>query len=138
LRLFDNEKKDMQDFDLNFARWALRRGSALLLDVRTAAEQQQGYLCEAMLIEAPSLPPLDAAQRLTLQTRLIAALKLVPRDTMLIVYCKKGVRAELARQLLHQAGFGSVAVLGGVEEPPLKALFDKCVGSLQSCVSLFC
>lgn len=91
---------------------------ASIVDIRTLLEYCSGHLCSATLIETP-LPPLNSDQRRELKKKLIHALQDVHDRHPIIVYCKKGIRAELAYEILLELGFVNVFNLGGVEEQPL-------------------
>lgn len=88
----------------------LLKDGAILVDVRTAAEQQSGHLENAILLpheEILSLP--EFAE--------------VKKDTPLVVYCQSGRRSELAKETLEKAGYTKVFNGGGYEE--LKQALEK-------------
>lgn len=80
--------------DVRLAQWhevaALDSAQTLLLDVRTPAERQKGFIPGSIHI------PLD---------ELRARLDELPRDKELIVYCQSGQRSYFACRLLAQNGF---------------------------------
>ncbi len=71
---------------------------ALVLDVRTQAEWNQGHIANSILI------PLDD---------LSARLGEVPRDRDIIVVCRSGARSTEGATILRQAGFTRVSCLTG-------------------------
>jgi len=109
------------DFNLPYALNLLNHGG-ILLDVRTFDEWCQGHLKGAYFIPT-QLPPLTDRERQNLKEQMKYVLRNVPKFVPIVVYCKKGVRAKIAKELLHELGRSAVA-LGGVEEPPLKAIFE--------------
>lgn len=80
--------------DVRLAQWhevaALDSAQTLLLDVRTPAERQKGFIPGSIHI------PLD---------ELRARLDELPRDKELLVYCQSGQRSYFACRLLAQNGF---------------------------------
>lgn len=117
----------LPDFDLTLARSLLDRLHAVLVDVRTSAEQRAtGHFRGATLIEAPGLPPLTRAQERELAERLRRAFGQLARTTPFVLYCKRGVRAAIAKRILrNELGFPFVTVVGGVDEEPLKSLIAR-------------
>jgi rhodanese-related sulfurtransferase len=95
----------------------------VVLDIRTHAEYCRGHLPGAILVKTP-LPPILSDVRDGLRRELSKTMKSVGAnfDTPVIVYCKKGVRAGVAMQMLKQMGYRNVSSLGGVETEPLKSL----------------
>ncbi len=69
-----------------------------------------------------SLPPLNRVQIRNLDKNLKHILKNKRRDTPIIIYCKKGIRAGIAKKLVMQHGFMNVTNLGGVEVDPLRRI----------------
>jgi len=97
----------------------------LLLDIRTYKEYCSGHLCGAILVETP-LPPLSYAQKDELQSRLSYILsRNIPLSTLIHVYCKKGIRAEIAVKMLNRMGYNNVKSLGGVELSPLREIMKE-------------
>jgi rhodanese-related sulfurtransferase len=113
----------MPDFNLTYAR-KIARGGGLLLDIRTLKEYCQGHLCGARLVPTP-LPPLQAVGRAKLRQRLLFLLQDVPRNYPILVYCKKGIRAGIAANILRKEHFTRVTVIGGVTEAPLNRVFRR-------------
>ena len=94
----------------------------IILDIRTKEEFMQSHICGSINVETP-LPPLHLQQRTRLLINLNRLLSDIPRTRPIIVYCKKGVRANEAKILLNGLGFVNVISIGGVLEEPLKSLF---------------
>lgn len=86
----------------------------LILDVRTPGEYNRGHLQGAFLIPTP-LPPLDELQRAKLKENLRRGMAGISRERKVYVYCKKGIRAGIAAEVLEDMGY-DVTSLGGVEE----------------------
>lgn len=103
---------------------AVERSQALILDVRTDSEYCTGHICGAILVPTP-VPPLSDAQVEQLHARLDHLLRGRPRSDLIVVYCRKGVRAALAARYLEKRGFLRVQSLGGVETEPLRAYVAK-------------
>jgi rhodanese-related sulfurtransferase len=113
----------MKDFDLQLALNLLKKHNAILLDIRTRKEFCQGHIVGAMLVPT-QLPPLSERELKNLKQQLWYTLRHYERSTPIVLYCKKGVRAKIAKRLVQELGFPNVTALGGVEEPPLKAVFS--------------
>jgi len=76
--------------------------SRVIIDVRTTAEYQQGHIKEALLI------PFDQIENRISQS--------VPsKETPLLVYCRSGNRANIAKESLEKLGYVQVYNLGGYE-----------------------
>lgn len=87
----------------NSALLAVRAENGTVIDVRTPSEFAMGHLHDAKSI------PLD-----TLDAEIETA---VPdKNTPIGVYCKGGVRAKTARNMLLNMGYKNVRNLGGYEE----------------------
>lgn len=71
---------------------------AFLLDVRTAAEYEEGFIPGAVHVNLREIP---------------ANLDLIPTDTPVIDYCKSGYRAALAVPVLHVLGFENARAYTG-------------------------
>ena len=74
------------------------RQGALFLDVRSAAEWNQGHIQDSLLIPLDELP---------------MRLSELPRDRDIVVVCKSGVRSREGAALLREAGFTRVTCLTG-------------------------
>jgi rhodanese-related sulfurtransferase len=74
------------------------REGALFLDVRSAAEWNQGHIQDTVLIPLHELP---------------ARLSELPRDRDIVVVCQSGGRSQQGAAILRAAGFTRVASLSG-------------------------
>lgn len=83
--------------------WALIEQGALLIDVRTPQEYNQGHLDNALLI------PHDQ-----LATRISELGDDKTRE--IVLYCRSGGRAGKAEATLRQAGFNNVLNAGGYQD----------------------
>ena len=88
---------------------------SVILDIRTEREFCQGHLCGALLIETP-LPPLNLYKKSQLRKSLDLKLKGFNKNIKIFLYCKKGIRANIAQEMLLNMDFQNVVVLGGVEK----------------------
>lgn len=84
-----------------------------ILDIRTEQEYCSGHLCDAINIPTP-LPPLNNSSKNVLRNRLQNWIDNEYRGEKVYVYCKKGIRAELATNVLRSLGVNAVNI-GGVE-----------------------
>lgn len=118
----------------------LLRNEGIILDIRSPKEFSKGHICGATNIPTP-LPPLSSYQKHKLGEQLSTFLyrSRATKDTPIIVYCKKGIRAEMAKERLKKYGMSIVLNLGGVLEEPLKSIMNgnildpylkPCYGSL--------
>lgn len=114
----------MGDFNLRTALKWLTLHKALLLDIRYVREYCESHLAGAIIIPT-QLPPLSDRERTVLRDQLWNVVKLYPKTKHIVLYCKKGKRAEIAKQLLRNMGYRYVINLGGVEEGPLKNLINS-------------
>jgi phage shock protein E len=71
----------------------------LLLDVRAAEEYAEGHIKSAVNL------PYD---------RIVAGTPDVPKDRLIIVYCRSGRRSALAAESLQKLGFSDIADFGGI------------------------
>ena len=74
---------------------------ALIIDVRTLEEWQQGHLKNATLM------PLDQLTRQITEQE-------ISKDQQILLYCRSGNRAGKAQKLLEQLGYTQVLNLGGL------------------------
>lgn len=113
-----------KDFSNESALALLNKG-ALLLDIRSMDEFCSGHIKGAILIETP-VPPLDEKLISNLRLKIDDFLKNnVPnKNTNIVVYCRKGIRAGYAKKIIQDLGYKNVISWGGVVEQPLKDLFD--------------
>lgn len=96
----------------------------LVLDIRTPSEFARGHVQGAVHIPTPP-PPLKKAARRRLRAKLRRATRGLPRLTPIYIYCKRGVRAGIAKRMLENMGFLHVVNLGGVEREPLPSLVQS-------------
>lgn len=75
---------------------------AVLLDVRTSEEWDEGHAQYAELFE---LSRLENGELPNLNT-----------DATIYVYCRSGNRAEIARNILNNAGFQNITNIGGLDD----------------------
>jgi phage shock protein E len=114
----------LRDFNNQDAIFLLRRG-ALLLDIRTKEEYAQRHIKNAILIPT-SPPPLSTKQSQVLNANLHWILNRYTRSirTPIVVYCHKGNRAKIAKQMIQKMGYPNVLVWGGVFASPMNQLFQ--------------
>jgi len=95
----------LQDHDPALARKLVREQGALLLDVRSQGEFDDGH------VEGATLVPHDE-----LESRLaeIDAATGGDKAKPIVVYCRSGRRSAVAKQALLAAGYTQVSDLGGV------------------------
>lgn len=93
----------------------------ILLDVRTQDEYCHGHLCGSWLVPTP-LPPLSTAEMQRFKSILSSRLSGVQHSHPIMVYCKLGIRAGIARDILAEMGFTNVISLGGAKTT-LKNIF---------------
>lgn len=77
----------------------------LLLDVRTPAEYKSGYI-----------PTADNLPLQVIENQLPA----VPKDSLLILYCRSGNRSAQAKRILEKAGYTKVVDFGGINRWPFE------------------
>ena len=95
----------LPDGDSKLAHQLVKDG-ALLLDVRTQEEYAERHLDGSLLIPHTELP-----------ARLAEVLEAQGGDKSkpIVVFCRRGGRAELAKSALLQDGFTEVTNLGGID-----------------------
>ena len=74
-------------------------GKYLLLDVRSRGEYKSGYINTSKNITNDKLPK---------------ALKKTKKDTLIVLYCQSGARANVAKRNLESYGYSNVVSFGGV------------------------
>lgn len=94
----------LPDRDPALARRLVREEGALLLDVRSQAEFDEGHVDGAVLI-----PHDELAERIAE----VAAAQGNDKSKPIVVYCRSGGRAGKAKQTLKDAGYETVTNLGG-------------------------
>ena len=117
----------LRDFSNRDAIRLLKEGG-LLLDIRTKEEYCKGHLRDAILLPTPvPHPPLNTREQDTLRDQLwyLVMSHGLSLDYPIVIYCRKGIRAGMAKQFLQEMGFRRVVAWGGVEEPPLKDFFKN-------------
>jgi rhodanese-related sulfurtransferase len=78
----------------------VKTGKALLLDVRTDAEWNEGHAEGALHLDSVRIESGDLPR--------------VPKDTKIYTYCRSGGRAGRMKTILKNAGFMNVENLGGL------------------------
>lgn len=87
----------------------------ILIDLRLPKHYYKHHLENAINIPTP-LPPLSSKDICKLSRDLYLLLRDFPSDTPILLYCKKGIRAGIARDLLIDMGFTNVQNLGGYDD----------------------
>jgi len=82
-----------------------------LLDVRTAGEYSSGHIKGAILI-----PNTEIASR--------AGKELPDKGAVILIYCRSGVRAANAAQILAGMGYTNVYNFGGIMDWPYETVKD--------------
>jgi phage shock protein E len=93
----------------------------VILDVRSAQEYAQGHVQGAINVPTP-VPPLDQTAYQQLWNGLYQAVAQVDKNTPIWVYCKKGIRAQVAVDMLQRLKFTQVHNIGGAEQEPLPSM----------------
>jgi phage shock protein E len=99
----------LPDYDPALAYKLVTEEHALLLDVRTPQEYQQGHVPSAK-----NIPIQEFSSRLHEIEVLAGGDKTHP----IVVYCESGGRAARAKRILAGAGFTKVTNLGGLRDWP--------------------
>jgi len=86
----------------------------LILDVRTPVEYRKQHIPDAINFPV-KLPPISQQERAVIFNNLaeFLAMKRIPKNTLVLVYCKKGIRSKMIADFLNQLGYQSIN-LGGV------------------------
>jgi phage shock protein E len=110
---------------LKEARTFLDMRGALLLDIRTVEEYEEFHFEGAILVPTPN-PPLTgvAIEHLRQQLLAIVCQPNVRYYRPIVTYCRKGIRAGIAAELLREAGFLYSICAGGIETTPLRKLTE--------------
>ena len=98
--------------------------SIVFLDIRTRKEYCSGHICDSILVKT-SLPPLTERQITILSNKLKNISDKLDKDKKVYVYCKKGIRAKIAVDILKKQGMRNVTSIGGVERGKLKKILDN-------------
>ncbi|MBR3284139.1 MAG: rhodanese-like domain-containing protein [Alloprevotella sp.] len=85
----------------DFEAYLLHHENAIVLDVRTKAEYDDGHLIGAKLIDVNS------------SDFMVEALRTLPQDRPIAVYCRSGRRSAKAADMLVEAGWRVVNLKGG-------------------------
>jgi phage shock protein E len=101
-------RSGLRDGDGGQAKQLVEEG-AVLLDVRSPAEFASGYIPGAI-----NIPHTQLAQRLDE----VRAAQGGDAETAVVIYCRSGGRAGIAKQILVGAGFTRVLNLGGIHDWP--------------------
>jgi len=78
-------------------------GNAIILDVRSREEFDEGHIPDAVLIPHESIGEL-------------AELKLPDKNRTILVYCRSGRRSEIAARELVSMGYTQVYDFGGIQD----------------------
>ena len=95
----------LPDGDSKLAHELVEKG-ALLLDVRTEAEYQERHLDNSLLI-----PHTEVAARIDEIVKAQGG----DKDKPIVVFCRRGGRAGIAKSVLLDQGFTAVTNLGGID-----------------------
>ncbi|MBO6102837.1 MAG: rhodanese-like domain-containing protein [Opitutales bacterium] len=105
---FDESRYNAQDaleaFDADF-----------IIDARTPAEYQESHIKGALNM------PVDSISEQILVDR-------IDKNAKIVVYCRRGIRASKAKQILDSMGYKNVRNIGGLEPdvlPSLQVYIDK-------------
>lgn len=99
----------------------------IVLDIRSPSEYAAGHLADSILI--PTDAPPDSNWVLT-DKYLWMVMFGKPLTLPVYLYCRKGIRAHEAQQMLYRRGYTNVTNLGGIEEGQLGADLQSGVVSL--------
>lgn len=104
----------------------------ILLDIRSRKEYCFYHLPGAILVETNAVPESPAEFEM-LKRKLLRVVKHLPKNTPIYVYCKLGLRAREAVNILRgDLGYTNVIWLGGVMTEPIKSeIFVK--GRIARC-----
>jgi phage shock protein E len=83
----------------------------VILDVRTKAEYDQGYIANAVLIPDTSLK--DEVEE-----------KIPDKNTKILIYCRSGRRSAQAAKQLIEMGYTDVLDFGGIIDWPYEIVTD--------------
>jgi len=115
----------MRDFSNEDALLLLSQG-ALLLDIRTRKEYCEGHIKGAILVPTPP-PPLSEREEQTLRDLLWWNVihHTTSKQTPIVIYCRKGIRARLAKKFIKEMGYPFAVAWGGVEDEHLRQIFRE-------------
>ena len=83
----------------------------VILDVRTKAEFDDGYIPNAILIP-------DAKLKEEVE------MKIPDKDTKILIYCRSGNRSEKSAKILIEMGYNNVFDFGGIMDWPYDIVID--------------
>lgn len=84
---------------------------AIVLDVRTTSEFQEGHIPRAILIEDFAIK--EKAEKI-----------LTDKSATILVYCRSGRRSKLAAQTLAELGYENVLEFGGILDWPYETVTE--------------
>jgi rhodanese-related sulfurtransferase len=93
-----------------------------ILDIRSKKEYNEKHLCGSININIP-LPPLKYRDAKKIEKNIKE--KNIPKEEIILVYCKKGYRAGLTKKIMENMGYKNVISLGGIIEEPLKSIIEN-------------
>ncbi len=110
---------------LKLVRAYLDTRGALLLDLRTPQEYHQFHFDGAILVPTPN-PPLTSVDIEYMRQQLLAIVchPGIRDYRPIVTYCRQGIRAGIAAELLREAGFLYSVCAGGIETMPLRKLIE--------------
>ena len=98
---------ELKDFDVSLAKNLVHDHNALLIDVRTQSEWDQGHVDGAWRVQV------DEIDKRISEIKSKAGKNL---DRPIVLYCRSGGRAGRAKQILLRAGFKNVVNAGGYKD----------------------
>ena len=84
----------------------------IIIDLRSQEEYNESHLDGAINVPTPP-PPLTPCDLKCLYSKLLRIVYNLSCGTRIYVYCKKGIRAGIAKKLLNDICFYNVTNLGG-------------------------
>ena len=105
-------------YNLSYASVMIRDGSPIL-DIRSTAEFKQGHVAGALHVNTRNTPELISSDYHRMLRKLKERISKYPESTIIVVYCRDGARATIAKSLLETLGYRNVALLGGIAIAPL-------------------
>lgn len=100
---------ELKDRDVDLAVELVEKRNAVVLDVRSKREWERGHIKAAHLI------PIQILQT---QIQKVDVLVKSDKNRPIVVYCRFGVRATMAKKMLINAGYTQVTNLGGYRDWP--------------------
>lgn len=101
----ENKAPDYRVIDAEEAKAIIDKGGALVVDVRTRVEYEEGYIPDAFNV------PLDQIDK---------GIKNVTddKDATILLYCRSGNRSKVAARILTEIGYTNVYDFGGIVNWP--------------------